>query len=58
MEESEIKMKSDPARIGLSRGLAGKRRKWLLLAAIALITLPSTGFVNAQGILYLVNATQ
>jgi CSLREA domain-containing protein len=32
-------------------------RKWLLLAAMALITLASTRLVDAQGILYFVNTT-
>ena len=50
-------MKSQPTGISLSRESAGKRRKWLLLVAIALITLPSTRWVNAQGIFYSVNTT-
>jgi CSLREA domain-containing protein len=42
----------------LLRESAGKGRKWLLLAAITLIALPSTRLVNAQGgIFYTVNTT-
>jgi hypothetical protein len=33
------------------------KRKWLLLAAIALITLAPANLVNAQGLLYFVNTT-
>jgi CSLREA domain-containing protein len=50
-------MESLPARINLSSESAGKSRKWLLLAAIVLITLLSPGVVNAQGNLYFVNTT-
>ncbi len=32
-------------------------RKWLILAAIALMVLPSTRLVNAQGLLYFVDST-
>ena len=51
-------MKSDSIRTGLTREAANKyvtHRKWLFLVAVALITLPSTALVNAQGILYIVN---
>jgi CSLREA domain-containing protein len=32
-------------------------KKWLILAAMALLTLPSTNLINAQGILYTVTST-
>jgi CSLREA domain-containing protein len=43
---------------GVAQQLSGTSvvtRKWLILAAIGLIILPSTRLVNAQGLLYFVN---
>ena len=53
-------MKSRPARSCVFKESSCERvarRKWLLLAVIALITLPSIKLVNGQGLLYLVNTT-
>ena len=50
-----MKMKSNSV-LPLSRASANWRRKCLLLAAIALLLLPSTSLVNAQ-VLYIVNTT-
>ena len=53
-------MKSQFVRSGLAQQSSGTRgviRKWLILVTIALMTLPSTRWVNAQGIFYSVNTT-
>jgi CSLREA domain-containing protein len=56
----KINMKSHPVRSRFFRESFYERfarRRWLLLAAIALITLPSARLANAQGNLYFVNTT-
>ena len=48
-------MKHDRTTSRLAKESSGQRRTLLLLAAIALMTLPSTRLVNAHGMLYSVN---
>jgi hypothetical protein len=55
-----FKMKSDFATLGAAQKSFSPRvviRKWLILSAIALLVLPFTKPVNAQGLLYTVDTT-